>query len=156
MSDAVLGAIIGAGATLLAAIIAAYREDIISLMQSRKRKLQGRWNGKLTERMLPELSEIWQEADIQIDLKQFGQRLSGDLYGTSNHGQKYRMKLRGRMEDNQFVTLEAHTLLPQEFNFGLIVLELDHKGQKLSGYALANGFEDHGISLAKMDLEQLP
>lgn len=64
--------------------------------------------------------------------------------------------MRGRMEDQHFVSLEARTLLPQEFNFGLLVIELGHKGEKLSGYALANGFEQHGISLARVELEQLP
>ncbi len=155
MSDAILGATIGAAATLAATIITVYRDNLVSLFRHRTRELQGRWKGRITERMLPASKKIWQEADIQIDLNQSGRRLSGKLHATTNHNRSYVMNVRGRMEDRHFITLEVRATSSQEFNFGVFVLEVDHKATTLSGYALANGFETHGVSLVTAELEKV-
>lgn len=155
MSDAIIGAIIGGACTLAAAIITANHSRIAALFHRRGRKLHGHWAGTASEKMLPASRKVWQEADMQMDLKQSGQRFWGVLYGTSNHGQKYSTKVSGRMEDEHYVTMQVRASSFQEFNFGMLVLELDHKGTTLTGYSLANGFEKHGISLGQVKFEKI-
>ena len=155
MSEAIVGAIIGGAFTLVAALLTAYRDNIISAFSRRHRKAQGHWRGRASEKMLPASRKVWQEADMEMDLRQSGKRLWGVLYGTTSNGLKYHMKVRGQMEDDHFVTLDVHAVSPQELNFGMLVFEFDHKGRKLTGYGLANGFEKHGVSLATVEWEKV-
>lgn len=155
MSETIVAAIVGGLFTLVAALLTAYRDNIVAMFGRRHRKVQGHWRGTTSERMLPASRKVWLEGQIEMDFKQSARKLWGVLYGTTNHGLKYHMKIRGQMEDNNFVTLQAHAASPQELNFGMLVLELGHKGRKLTGYGLANGFEKHGISLATVELEKV-
>lgn len=155
MSEAIIGGIIGGAFTLVAALLTAYHDNIISMFGRRHRKAQGHWKGTASERMLPASRKVWQEVQLEMDLKQSGNRLWGVLYGTSNHGLKYHMKVRGQMENDHFVTLVARAVSTQELNFGMLVLEFDHEGRKLTGYGIANGLEKHGVSLGTLEWEKL-
>jgi hypothetical protein len=150
---ALISSIITGAFSLLIAIIKGYHGEILSLLRLRKRRIEGTWIGQGIERPLGSIAAPFQETyDISIELQQIGSRIKGKGMGKSSSGEYYEAKLTGKMEDEHFVTLSAHATSPQEFDICVMLFELDARGEKLSGYSLANGLSQHGITLAEISL----
>jgi len=153
--DQLLQAIITGLFGILAALITAYRSDLIFMLHRRKRNIKGKWIGQASEKLLDDSSrELTYSAAFEFH--QFGSRVTGNIHSTGNNGEHYQAQVKGQMEDEHFVTLVARSSSPQDFNFGVVLLELDAKGKHLNGYALGNGLSAHGIALAKMSLSKDP
>lgn len=148
---ALISSIITGAFSILVAIITVYQGEVLSLLRLRKRRIQGTWRGRGVERPLGSNSAPFQEIyDISMELQQMGSRIKGKGTGKSSSGEYYEAKLKGKMEDEHFITLSAHATSPQEFDIAVFLFELDVRGEKLSGYSLATGLSQHGITLAEI------
>jgi hypothetical protein len=158
MTENITSALIIGLFSILVALISIYHQDILSIIRFRKRRLDQRpWRGQGIEIYLsPDSGKPLTTYDIVMEFEQTGSLLTGRGSGTNSSGEYYAAKLRGKMEDEYFITLTAYSVSSQEFDIALMLLELDAKGNKLHGYALASGLSDHGITLSKISLTQEP
>lgn len=157
MSENIKVALLSGAFTILATLIAIYHQDVASIFRFRKRSIQGTWRGRGVEKLLSADSTNSQETyDISMEFSQLGSRIKGKGTGKSTSGEYFQANLKGRMEDEHFVTVSARSLSPQEFDIAVMLFELDAKGQRLRGYCLANGLSQHGITFSEISLSKEP
>ena len=150
---ALISSIITGAFSILVAIITVHQGEILSVLRVRKRRIQGTWRGRGVERPLGSNSAPFQEIyDISMEFQQMGSRIKGKRTGKSSSGEHFEAKLKGKMEDEHFVTLSAHATSLQEFDIAVMLFEIDVRGEKLSVYSLANGLSQHGITFAEISL----
>jgi hypothetical protein len=156
MSENITIALMSGAFSIVVALITIYHQDIVSIFRFRKRRIKGTWRGQGVERLLgsnPQFSETY---DVSMELQQLGSRIKGKGTGRSSSGEYSEAKLKGKMEDEHFVTLSAQAISLQEFDIAVFLFELDAKGQKLHGYCLANGLSQHGITFSEISLTKEP
>jgi hypothetical protein len=157
MSENIIVALISGSFSLLVAFVTIYHRDIFSIFRFRKRRIKGTWKGQGIEKMLgSDSAESQVTYDIFMEFQQLGSRITGKGNGKNTLGEYYEANLKGKMEDEHFITLSAHSISPQEFDIALFLFELDAKGKRLHGYSLANGLTQHGITLAEISLTKEP
>jgi hypothetical protein len=119
---AVISSIITGAFSLFVAIIKSCHGEILSLLRLRKRRIQGTWRGQRVETPLSSNVAPFQDTyDISIELQQIGSRIKGKGMGKGSSGKYHEAKLKGKMEDEHFVTLSAHAISPQEFDICLML-----------------------------------
>lgn len=150
-------AIISGVFTVIVAIITIYHRDIFAVFQRRRRTVRGAWKGMGIEQLLDsESQKIENEYEITLELHQLGSRVTGLGRGRDVSGIVYEANLKGRMEDEHFITLFARSISAQEFDIAVMMLELDARGRSLSGFSLANGLAQHGITFSRIVLNKEP
>lgn len=155
MAQYLLPAVVTGLFALLAALVTAYQSDLVFIFRPRKRRIKGTWTGHASEKMLSAPPEEL-AYDLTFEFRQFGSRVTGRVDCIASNGEHYKAKLKGQMEDDHFVTLVVRSLSPQDFSFGVVVLELDAKGKQLKGYGLGNGLSAHGIAFSEVTLSKEP
>lgn len=155
MAQYLLPAVITGFFTLLAALITASHSDLAFIFRPRKRHIKGTWTGHASEKILKApLEQLAYE--VTFEFRQFGSRVTGEVDCIASNAEHYKAKLKGQMEDDHFVTLVVRSSSPQDFSFGVVVLELDAKGKRLNGYGLGNGLSAHGIAFSEVTLAKEP
>lgn len=157
MSENLIIALISGFFSILVAVITIYHQDIFSIFRFRKRRIKGTWRGQGIERLLNSDSIKSQMTyEVVFEFQQLGSRITGKGRGKSSLGEEYEANLKGKMEDEHFITLSARSISPQEFDIAVMLFELDAKGKNIIGYILANGLTQHGITFSEISLTKEP
>jgi hypothetical protein len=122
---------------------------------SRQRDIAPVWSGEAKERFLTaNEEEEWLNSRLTLRLRQHGYVLTGEIEAFSSNKQHYHLNVEGRLEDTHCLTLTVRSSSPGEINFGVLLLQLNAKGNELHGHGLLSGLGDPRISLATIDLSR--
>lgn len=94
-----LSAIISGASSLVVPIARALRNRFRRLTGSKPRQVSGKWKGQATENFLDgQKNEIWLRSTVCFDLRQSGDRITGEAQAHSNNEQVYNLSIEGNLE----------------------------------------------------------
>lgn len=124
-------------------------------LQSRQRDVAPVWMGEAKEKFLPaHEGKGWLTSTLTMRLRQHGNVLTGEIEAHSSNKQRYQLSVEGRLEDAHCLTMTVRSSSATEINFGVLLLQLNAKGNELHGHGLLSGLGDPRISLATIDLRR--
>jgi hypothetical protein len=154
----VLVGILGAVATVLAALLTAYREELASLIRNRRasRNFGGRWSGDNVPIQTFDSSDPLDAIryELKAQIKQSGRHLKGHVSVTRPGGDTYNEAFTGEIVSDSCACVIFYSNDRDVSDYGTAMLQLDGYGTNIAGYVLGNRTAGHGFVLSNMKLRK--
>jgi hypothetical protein len=89
-----------------------------------------------------------------LELKQRGRKVSGTIEGQGRQGDVYREKLRGRIEEESYVTLSFRSSVKGMLDYGVGVLHIHGTGRQMDIWGIARHIRVPRVILVTGSLEK--
>lgn len=158
MSETIIAAIITGAATIIGTILILFRDTLPFIFSRTRRKLKGTWRGEVRDINcfdVPEGKDLFSYS-IELELKQIGRFLYGNASGQNNQGVRYKHKVRGFIESDDYMTLIARSPKSNIRDFGVSFCRIHGDANTIVGYSLFNSMQTPGIVLIQGTLNKVP
>lgn len=157
MSEALVVGILGAVATVVAALLTAYRDELFNVFARGQRRFDGRWIGTSTVFQAFDSSDpfVTTSYEMTAEVKQSGRRLKGVATVSRAEGETYREVFSGEVMNDTYACVFFESSDRAIADFGSAILCLDGYGKSLQAYVLGNRTSGAGVVLSRVTLQRV-
>jgi hypothetical protein len=145
MNSQIIAALIGAFATIIAALIAKYKDTVLLGLRIKPRRVAGFWRGRAFYH-----SNRNQGRDFTCSLSQFGNKISGTLASAGEYGTEY--EIDGRFLESEFLLITIKNKKDDMLNYATGILKLDRFAKAMTGQFVGRARTAEDIVLGTLEL----